>query len=93
MFFRRVLTREDSIDVGAQHIRNGVRRLLERNWRNGKMRIKEFLNRIKCAIGLHDYGNWMYLGYMVKEGSSRSARICRREKCIAIETLILRRDK
>lgn len=51
------------------------------------------IGKIKCFFGFHDFGNWVFLGYIHADRATKSARMCKREKCAAVETLILRRDK
>jgi hypothetical protein len=51
------------------------------------------IKKIKCFFGLHNYGRWIFLGYVPREGATKNARLCRRERCAAVETLTLRVDK
>jgi hypothetical protein len=51
------------------------------------------IGKIKCFFGFHDFGDWIFLGYIIKENATKSARLCGREGCAAVETLLLRKDK
>lgn len=44
------------------------------------------IKKIMCFFGFHDYGHWIFLGCL-SDGSTKSARLCRREDCVAVETL------